>query len=437
MFGGHGDHRAAVNRYRAAVNRALFGFEEMAQFDNLLTLLIELRRPQLAKQLKASDLSRMLTTSLPSLDVNLITKVAEGVDRLEEHRAALEALRETRRTIAGFNITYRRYLQTVVAERTAAVRGATTRVDETARALKDTQTTCREPGMPCRPPPPGVVICAWRKAGCEPALRPSRTATPTGPPRTSTPPNGGPSRRPRTRPRWRRGSVGSGRSWPKPSRAASGWTRRLRERARQVAGTGEDASAAARPAALHDDQRQAGALVGAGDLDGAEAVIQTAIAGLRDRIGELSPYDEALAEAIRQTENAQQRRDTLAEQAAEARTEAVRADAAVTTATAELREAVRTWIEHLDELPLDADLRDELDVVQVDRVRELVDDAASTHRAALDEQLADVGALLRHATEDRDRLDAEREQLEREEYRSRRRHPGGSDALTVRGRPCT
>ena len=129
-----------MNRYRAAVNRALFGFEEMAQFDNLLTLLIELRRPQLAKQLKASDLSRMLTTSLPSLDVNLITKVAEGVDRLEEHRAALEALRETRRTIAGFNITYRRYLQTVVAERTAAVRGATTRVDETARALKDTQT---------------------------------------------------------------------------------------------------------------------------------------------------------------------------------------------------------------------------------------------------------------------------------------------------------
>ena len=63
----------------------------------------------------------------------------------------------------------------------------------------------------------------------------------------------------------------------------------------------------------------------------------------------------------------------------------------------------------MDELPLDADLRDELDVVQVDRVRELVDDAASTHRAALDEQLADVGALLRHATEDRDRLDAEQE----------------------------
>ena len=56
------------------------------------------------------------------------------MDQLEEHRAALEALRETRRTVAGFNITYRLYLQTVVAERTAMVRGAATRVDETARA---------------------------------------------------------------------------------------------------------------------------------------------------------------------------------------------------------------------------------------------------------------------------------------------------------------
>ena len=35
VFGGHGDHRAAVNWYRAAMKRALFGFEEMAQFDNL------------------------------------------------------------------------------------------------------------------------------------------------------------------------------------------------------------------------------------------------------------------------------------------------------------------------------------------------------------------------------------------------------------------
>ena len=416
VFGGHGDHRAAVNRYRAAVNRALFGFEEMAQFDNLLTLLIELRRPQLAKQLKASDLSRMLTTSLPSLDVNLITKVAEGVDRLEEHRAALEALRETRRTVAGFNITYRRYLQTVVAERTAVVRGATTRVDETARALKGTQATLQAAKHAMQ-----AASTRRRDLRVEEGRLRARVETIKDSDAYRATKDLDDAKRRAVEAAKDQAQVEArlGREQKELADAVTGRDRldtAVRERARQVAGTSEDASAAARPAALHDDQRQAGALVGAGDLDGAEAVIQTAVAGLRDRIGELSPYDEALAEGIRQAGNAQQRRDMLAEQAAEARTEAVRADAAVTTATAELREAVRTWTEHLDELPLDADLRDELDVVQVDRVRELVDDAASTHRAALDEQLADVGALLRHATEDRDRLGGEREQLEREEY---------------------
>ena len=228
VFGGHGDHQPAVNRYRGAVNRALFGFEEMAQFDNLLTLLIELRRPQLAKQLKASDRSRMLTTSLPSLDVNLITKVAEGVDRLEEHRAALEALRETRRTIAGFNITYRRYLQTVVAERTAAVRGATTRVDETARALKDTQTILQGARH-------AMQAASTRRRDLrveEGRLRARVETIKNSDAYRATKDLDAAKRRAveaaKDRPRWRCGSVGSGRSWPKPSRAASGWTRQLR-----------------------------------------------------------------------------------------------------------------------------------------------------------------------------------------------------------------
>jgi len=415
-LGGRGrvfDHAAD---YRTAVNRALFGFDELAQFDNLMRLLIELRRPQLAKQLRPSDLSDMLSASLPSLDVNLVTKVAENVDRLEEHRAQLEAQRATLATVAGFNRTYRRYLQAEVAERAAAVRGATTRVDDASRSAGDARAKLRDAGAAKRAAAGRRERLGSRAVQLETRVQTLRDSDAYRAVRGLSEAEG-------------HAALAAGEA-DKAGRRLTGERderdgllaeRAIRQAAAEEharrAGTARDAAgAAARVPGLHADQQQAAGRAGAGDLDGAQALAVTAVARTRDRIAELRPLDAAVAGAGSQVEQARQRMDLLAEQATEAGVAAGQAAAAAGAATAEFRRAVVAWAGDLEELALDPDLRDELEVVQVDWVRGLVDEAAGAHRAGLTEQLADVGVQLRQAQAEHQRLIAEHDRLAREAY---------------------
>jgi uncharacterized protein (TIGR02680 family) len=184
----------------------------------------------------------------------------------------------------------------------------------------------------------------------------------------------------------------------------------------KVADTHADATGTARLPGLETDQRQAAALVDQEDLDSASAVIAAAITQVHSRIAELAPHDAALAQATSEIEHAQERLDARAEQASEARSAANQAAAAVGTVTEAFRQQVATWADGLEELVLDPDFDEQLLIVQVDRIRDLVDDAARSHRGVLVEDLGRVGAELQQATRHRDGLTAERDALRAENY---------------------
>jgi uncharacterized protein (TIGR02680 family) len=413
---GRGQVYASPAEHRAAVNRTLFGFEELTQFDNLMRLLIELRRPQLAKQLRASDLAGMLNASLPALDATLLTKVAEGVDRLEEHRTELEAVRGTLRTVSAFNATYRRYLRTMVAERAGTVRSATTRVDDAGRALADAGAALERARAEQQRAADQRTELREERARLEARVRTLRESD-----AYRAVHDLGQAREQARRAEQDVAEVSDrlGREDAERTAVADERGRRqatVDQRTRELAGARSAADADARPAGLHGDQQQAGGLADGEDLDGAASVFRTALTQVRARIAELAPHDAEVDQATNRVDEARRRRDLLAEQAAEARTEAGRAAAAVGGVTAEFRRAVGAWADDLAELSAGAELREELDVVQVDRVRELVDEEARAHRALLGAERSDVGVRLQQARQDRDRLAAERDQLEREAY---------------------
>src|ERR1700689_2847585 len=112
--------------YRRAVDEHLFGLGP-PRYGALVTLLSQLRQPQLSKRPDEKLLSRALTEALPPLSPGLLTTVAEGFRGLDEERDALRALREARQAADDFLRYYSRYAMTAAKRKAAGPRQAQSR----------------------------------------------------------------------------------------------------------------------------------------------------------------------------------------------------------------------------------------------------------------------------------------------------------------------
>lgn len=112
--GGMGSVFTAARDYRRAVNEALYQLDE-ERYEALIELLIQLRQPQLSRQLDEGKLSDALSYSLPPLEESLIHAVAESFRQLEEERVALENDQRAVESVTRFLQVYTRYAERQVA----------------------------------------------------------------------------------------------------------------------------------------------------------------------------------------------------------------------------------------------------------------------------------------------------------------------------------
>ncbi|MFC4604547.1 TIGR02680 family protein [Rhodococcus kronopolitis] len=96
--------------YRAAIDARLFGLGA-ERYDQLINLILTLRRPQLAKNLDPKGLSQALTDGLRPLDEQLVLEAARSFSDMEEVGRALEGLAAADQASADFVTVYRRYLR--------------------------------------------------------------------------------------------------------------------------------------------------------------------------------------------------------------------------------------------------------------------------------------------------------------------------------------
>jgi uncharacterized protein (TIGR02680 family) len=97
--------------HRAAVDARLFGLGA-ERYEQLLTLVLTLRRPQLAKHLDPKGLSRTLSDGLRPLDDELITEAARSFDDMEAVQRTLDGLVQADDAAAVFLGLYTTYLRT-------------------------------------------------------------------------------------------------------------------------------------------------------------------------------------------------------------------------------------------------------------------------------------------------------------------------------------
>ncbi len=135
----------SAQAYRDAVDAALFQLGRH-RYEALVTLLIQLRMPQLSRHLDEGKLSQALSEALPPLAPSVITDVAESFRTLDEDRATLDAFLAAGSALERFLLTYRRYLQIAARRRAERVRATHAEYESTQRKLRTAEAAAREAG---------------------------------------------------------------------------------------------------------------------------------------------------------------------------------------------------------------------------------------------------------------------------------------------------
>jgi uncharacterized protein (TIGR02680 family) len=138
-LGDDGEVLETQRDYRNRLNDLLFGFGGEDQYQTMLRLMRDLRRPHLSKTLDPERVAAQLTVGLPEVDATLMRKLAGGLEQLETLERGLARLRDVRERVRRFHQrTYNAYSRAAVRERADALRHAQTAVDNTAERLRFT-----------------------------------------------------------------------------------------------------------------------------------------------------------------------------------------------------------------------------------------------------------------------------------------------------------
>ncbi|MFD0894767.1 TIGR02680 family protein [Luteolibacter ambystomatis] len=123
--------------YRKAVDMAFFQLG--SRYGSLLSLLIQLRQPQLTRKLEEKTLSDALNQSLPPLPESVLGDVADAFRSLENDRQELSDLIAARDGSEVFLVEYQRYIRIAARRRAEEVRKANSAYEATMRRLRELQ----------------------------------------------------------------------------------------------------------------------------------------------------------------------------------------------------------------------------------------------------------------------------------------------------------
>lgn len=137
-IGGHGQVFTSANKYRERVDQELFQLGPQ-RYEALLGLLIQLRKPQLSRQLDEKALSQALSEALAPLPEGVLDTVADAFHGLERDREELADYQGAQEAVQEFLYHYERYAKTVTRRRAALVRSTHAAYEDAQRKLREAE----------------------------------------------------------------------------------------------------------------------------------------------------------------------------------------------------------------------------------------------------------------------------------------------------------
>ena len=108
--------------YMEMVNRHIFGFDTVEEYDELIKLLIQLRSPKLSKEFKPTVIYEIMNSSLPALsdeDLRPLTETIENMDQIKLH---LDQLLRNKKALSRLKEEYHRYNQFTLYQRARSLK---------------------------------------------------------------------------------------------------------------------------------------------------------------------------------------------------------------------------------------------------------------------------------------------------------------------------
>ncbi|GAU77735.1 TIGR02680 family protein [Fusibacter sp. 3D3] len=103
--------------YKMAVNEHLFGYSDISDFEELITLLIQIRSPKLSKEFKPTTMYEIMQNSLVTLSDEDLRPMSEAIENMDDIKLKIEALNASRRSLAKIQSAYDKYNTYMLTEK--------------------------------------------------------------------------------------------------------------------------------------------------------------------------------------------------------------------------------------------------------------------------------------------------------------------------------
>ena len=121
--------------YMERVNRYLFGFKSIEDYNDLIKLLIQLRSPKLSKDFRPTVIYEILNESLPSLADEELRPLSDTIENMDQIKSQLDQLQKEEQALRRLIRPYELYNQAVLMEKAEGLFQADKRFQDILKAF--------------------------------------------------------------------------------------------------------------------------------------------------------------------------------------------------------------------------------------------------------------------------------------------------------------
>lgn len=129
--------------YMNWVNKYIFGFPKLEQYDQFIRLLIKVRAPKLSKEFKPTKVYEVLNESLQTLSDEDLRAMIDAMEKMDDIQNKLENLKEAFKDIKSIRNEYKRYNQFILYKKATAYLIQKTNVDEARGKFDSRKSECK------------------------------------------------------------------------------------------------------------------------------------------------------------------------------------------------------------------------------------------------------------------------------------------------------